>query len=456
MTENHTILICDDEELIRWSLVEHLGGLGHRVVEAADGLEALAAIDEHAPDLVITDLHMPNMGGIELLRELRRLGRDLPVIVLTAHGGVDTAVEATRLGAQAYLSKPFDLDEVALKVRSALKRHRLETEVRTLREDRPNDYGELIGAAPSMLRLFTTLERLEDVEAPTVLLVGESGTGKDVIAHAIHRAGPRRRGPMMEIDCAALPEQLIESELFGHERGAFTDARSTKQGLFEVARGGTIFLDEIGEMTTQTQAKLLRALESRTFKRVGGVQPIRLDAGVIAATNRDLSAEVQRGNFREDLFYRLNVIRLEVPPLRERREDIPLLVDAFITRFNRDFHRGVRAVCESAVEALLSYAWPGNVRELRNVIERIVILEPHEVIRLEHLPPELRFSGRSPGSPGPVFHLPEAGVDLEEVERSLLEQAMDRTEGNQSAAARLLGISRYALRYRLEKHGLMS
>ena len=449
-----TVLVCDDEELIRWSLAEHLRGQGYTVVEAEDGLDALEKVEASAPDLVLTDIKMPRMDGMTALRTLRERDIDVPVIVLTAHGAVDTAVEATRLGAKAYLSKPFDLREVALAVEQVLEQHRLATEVRYLRHQTKAAYSRIIGQSPSMKRLFAMLRRLEDVEAPTVLLRGESGTGKDLIAHAIHDMGPRKKGPMMEVDCASLPDQLIESELFGHERGAFTDARTLKRGQFEVARGGTIFLDEIGEMSPVTQAKLLRALENRTFKRVGGVTNLQLDAGIIAATNRDLAAEVKEGRFREDLYFRLNVIVVEVPPLRERREDIALLVEHFIERFNREFRRDVRAVSAEALGLLEGYAWPGNVRELRNVIERVVILEGREVLEADQLPAEIRYgraSGRGAGAP---FVLPEEGVNLDELERSLLQQAIDRTGGNQSAAARLLGISRYALRYRLEKHGL--
>ncbi|MCB9743099.1 MAG: sigma-54-dependent Fis family transcriptional regulator [Alphaproteobacteria bacterium] len=455
MPTTHTLLVCDDEELIRWSLAEHLRQEGHEVFEAEDGQECLEQIAAHAPDLVLTDIKMPRMDGIELLRRLREQGDDTPVIVITAYGAVDTALEATRLGAAAYLAKPFDLREVGLAVNKVLEQRRLEQEVHYLRAREVNRYKNLIGTAPSMKRLFHTLGRLERVDAPTVLVVGESGTGKDLIAHAIHESGPRKGGPLMEIDCASLPEQLIESNLFGHERGAFTDARATKRGLFEVARGGTIFLDEIGEMSPNTQAKLLRALENRRFKRVGGTADIPLDAGVIAATNRDLHAEVRQGNFREDLFFRLNVIRIEVPSLRERREDIPTLIDHFIERFNRDFGRHVRGVSEDALSLLKAYPWPGNVRELRNVIERVVILEADDVIRGEHLPAEIRFGrGQSTLASG-AFVLPEEGVNLDEVERSLIAQALDRTQSNQSAAARLLGISRYTLRYRMEKHGLL-
>ena len=452
MAMGKTILVVDDEELIRWSLSEHLRGLGYTVHEAEDGQDCLDKVADNIPDLVLTDLKMPRMDGMEALRRIRERDVDVPVIVLTAHGAVDSAVEATRLGAKAYLSKPFDLREVAMAIEKVLEQHRLATEVRYLREERSASYGRLLGTAPAMQRLFDTLRRLEDVDAPTVLINGESGTGKDLIAHAIHEKGPRGSGPMMEVDCASLPENLIESELFGHERGAFTDARTMKRGLFEVARGGTIFLDEIGEMSMPMQAKLLRALENRQFKRVGGTSNMRLDAGIIAATNRNLAEEVRASRFREDLYFRLNVIHFNVPSLRERREDLPQLVDHFIQKFNKDFRREVRGVSEEAMARLTDYHWPGNVRELRNVIERIVILEARDIIQAHHLPAEIRFGRGSAG--GASFVLPEDGVDLEAVERSFIEQAMARTGGNQSAAARLLSISRYALRYRLEKFGL--
>ena len=309
LSESATVLICDDEDLIRWSLREHLSQQGYRVVEAQDGTECLDVVARTCPDLVITDLKMPRMGGMEVLRSLRQGGNTVPVIVLTAHGGVDSAIEATQLGARGYVGKPFDLRELQIVVERALESHRLENEVRYLRErQKIANYGRLIGEAPAMQRLFSTLERLEDVEAPTVLLTGESGTGKDLLARAIHDSGTRCSGPMMEVDCASLPEQLIESQLFGHERGAFTDASAAKQGLFEVARSGTIFLDEIGETSLAMQAKLLRALESRRFKRVGGVRDIKLDAGIIAATNRDLEDAVAKGTFREDLYFRLAVL----------------------------------------------------------------------------------------------------------------------------------------------------
>jgi len=423
------------------------------VVEAADGRQCLDQVAHEVPDLVVLDLKMPRMGGMEVLQHLQETDPHLPVVVITAHGAVDSALEATRLGARAYLAKPFDLREVGLLLQQVLKAHSLEAQVRYMRDRNASSYERVIGQSAATRRLVETLRRLETVDAPTVLLIGESGTGKDLIAHAIHENGMRRNGPFMEVDCASLTETLIESELFGHERGAFTDAKTTKRGLFELARGGTIFLDEISEMSVGTQAKLLRALENRRFKRVGGVADIDLDAGVIAATNRDLVEEVRKGRFREDLFFRLNVVRIIVPPLRARREDVPLLADHFLKRFNQKFGRDVQSISPEALRRLQAYAWPGNVRELRNVLERVVILEAEEVILASHLPPEMRFpSDSEEGAPTQArFVLPEQGIDIEELERSLLDQAMVRTGGNQSQAARLLGISRYALRYRLEK-----
>ncbi len=462
MVKSHTsgrILVTDDEELIRWSLREHLTQEGYVVDEAVDGQDCLEKVQASMPDAILMDLKMPRMDGLRALAALRDMDVNIPIIVLTAHGAIETAVEATRLGASAYLAKPFDLREVGLQLAKALEQQRLAQEVHHLRHRQREGYGKLIGASPAMLKVFDVLERLEKVDAPTVLVQGESGTGKDLVAQTLHTQGLRGASPFMEIDCASLPETLIESQLFGHEKGSFTDAKVSKRGLFEVARGGTIFLDEIGEMTPGTQAKLLRALENRRFKRVGGIVDLTLDASIIAATNRNLKEDVKAGRFREDLFFRLHVIVIDVPPLRERPSDIPLLVDHFLRNFNRQMARAISGISEEALAALRVYSWPGNVRELRNVIERIVILE-HEadVIRLEHLPTEIRARARSSAtlqSSGCPFVLPEEGIVLEDVERGLLEQALARTEGNQSRAARLLGISRYALRYRMEKFEML-
>ncbi|MDP2307288.1 MAG: sigma-54 dependent transcriptional regulator [Pseudomonadota bacterium] len=449
------VLVCDDEELIRWSLCEHLGQEGYRTISVTNGKECLEAVREHAPAIVLMDIKMPVMDGITALRALRESDPDLPVIMITAHGGVESAIEATRLGASGYLPKPFDLREASLAVRRALEEVRLKREVHYLRTREHSGYAEIVGESPTMRRMFETLRRLERIDTPTVLIQGESGTGKDLVARAIHGRGPRRAANYMEIDCTALPEHLMESELFGHERGAFTDARTTKRGLFEVAAGGVLFLDEIGELPMGMQAKLLRALENRKFRRVGGVADIALDAAIITATNRSLRDEVKAGRFREDLFFRLHVVPIEVPALRERREDIPMLVQVFIEKLNRTLGRTVRGTSAGAMEMLQRYRWPGNVRELRNVVERTVILLPGEIIQPSDLPPEIRLSAETTRGGGGAcpFVLPEEGVDLEAVERGLLEQALTRTSGNQSAAARLLGITRYALRYRMEKFG---
>jgi len=449
-----TLLVCDDEELIRWSLATHFTGRGFRVVQASDGAEALERVASHAPDLVLLDLNMPNMGGLQALRELRKQGSEVPVVVLTAHGGVDSAIEATQLGASGYLAKPFDLREVELTIDNVLEAHRLKTEVRTLRRQLSQGYGGFLGAAPSLKPLFDVLRRLERVSAPTVLITGASGSGKDVIARELHKHGPRATRPFVAIDCASLPPTLIESALFGHERGAFTDAKQRKPGLFETAEGGTAFLDEIGELPHQTQSTLLRALEDRTFMRVGGTQRMKLDVSIVAATNRDLKREVAAGRFREDLLFRLDVIHLHVPPLRDRKGDVELLAQSFLDRFARANDRRPPAITGEALELLANHQWPGNVRELRNAMERLTLLGPEDVIRAADLPAEIRFGGAHDAGDCP-YELPEEGIDLQAVELGLLRQALARTGGNQSAAARLLGLSRYQLRYRAEKCRLL-
>ncbi|MCB9737239.1 MAG: sigma-54-dependent Fis family transcriptional regulator [Deltaproteobacteria bacterium] len=450
------VLVCDDEELIRWSLSEHLRGEGYVVDTVSNGRECLDAALRESPDAIVLDLKMPVMDGMTCLQKLREGGVTAPVVVITAHGAVESAIEATRLGASAYLSKPFDLREVSLKLEQAIEKDRVAAEVSYLRGRQWSGYGSIVGRSASMRSVFDMLRRIEEVDAPTVLITGESGTGKDLVAQAVHNGGPRSGAPFVEIDCASLPENLIESALFGHERGAFTDAKQMKRGLFEVARGGTIFLDEIGEMSPSMQAKFLRALENRRFKRVGGVVDLPLDAGIIAATNRDLAIEVERGRFRQDLYYRLAIIPINLPALRQRADDIPLLVGHFIEHFRKRVACSLEGVDPSALEAMVRYSWPGNIRELRNVIERIVILHRDDtMLRLGHLPPEIRFGQAAPTMAGRGgFVLPDEGVNLEDVERSLLQQALDRTHGNQTAAARLLGITRYALRYRMEKFDL--
>ncbi len=447
------ILVCDDEALIRESLEEHLRREGYEVTPAADGERALRLIEESLPDALILDLGMPRMDGLAVLTALREQGIALPTLVITARPGFAGAVDAIKLGAEGYLQKPMDLREVSHQLARFLEHRQLQTEVAWLRDRAATGYERLIGESPAMRKLYDTLARLERVDAPTVLIVGETGTGKNLIAEAIHRRGPRRDKPFMQIDCAAMPETLIESELFGHEKGAFTDARTAKRGLFEVAEGGVIFLDEIGEMPLATQAKLLRALENRRFRRLGALVDLPLGAAVIAATNKDLKAAAAAGTFREDLFFRLNVVPIEIPPLRRRPEDIEPIAMALLERTGRELGRKVAGIEADAVAALRAYPWPGNGRELRNVVERALILKgDDEPICLSDLPEEIRSrSARHHGSP--YVLLPE-GIDLAAVERSFVEQALERCQGNQTRAARLLGISRFALRHRIDRYGL--
>lgn len=463
------VLVCDDDEFLRKAVAVHLNARGHSVDEAGDGHHALDALRNRALDAVLLDLQMPGLDGLETLRQLRDLPDTPPVLVMTAFGDIDSAIEATRLGAFAYLTKPLNFKEMFVQLDRAVEGQRMRDEIQRLREVTRGRYAKLVGQSPAMDQVFEHLKRLESVSAPTVLVRGESGTGKDLVAQAIHTQGPRSEHPFMEIDCASLPEHLIEAELFGYEKGAFTDARQTKRGLFEVAGHGTIFLDEIGEMAIGTQAKLLRALENRQFKRVGGVSQLPLQAAVIAATNRDLAEEVAQGRFREDLYFRLNVIPIEVPPLRDRQGDIALLVEHFRARFNQELGKNVDGMSEEALKILENYRWQGNVRELRNLIERIVILHGHDGrIQASHLPPEIRFqksggtrvvaNGQNPSteleSAPTRYILPPEGINLEDVERDFLKQALELSRGGRGKAAGLLGISRHALRYRMQKFKL--
>jgi DNA-binding NtrC family response regulator len=454
-----TVMVCDDEQLIRWSLCEHLGNEGYRVVAVADAKQLLQRLDTEAPMLILLDLKMPGMGGMQALRKLRTIGCQVPVIIMTAHGGTGSAIEATKLGASDYIEKPFDLRTISFAVRRALHEYQINSELHYHRGRSDGTYGQFIGSAPSLNSLFSTLGRLEKIDPPTILILGESGTGKSLIARAFHERGIRSNRPFMEIDCTTLPENLIESELFGHEQGAFTDAKNTKRGLLEVAADGVVFLDEIGELAPATQAKFLGALETRRFKRVGGVVSIPLRATIVAATNRDIKQEVKSGKFREDLYFRLNVIPIRLPSLRERKEDILELATHFLSRFSKTIGCSRKAISGQAMNRLIEYSWPGNVRELRNVMERLTILSAEDVISISDLPPEICYANvlnsSMDGSDVAKYPLPENGLDLLAVERSLLTQAITRTRGNQSAAARLLGLTRYQFRYRFEKHGLI-
>jgi two-component system, NtrC family, response regulator AtoC len=445
-----TVLIVDDEPLIRWTLSERLTQDGYAVAEADTAKAALARFGSDI-DLVLLDYKLPDSDGLQVLRSMKAADGDVPVILLTAFSSVETAVEAMKQGAYHYANKPFNLDELSLVVGKALETTRLRREVKQLRADRsaPFAISRIVGDSEPMRGLKALLQRVASSPASTVLLRGESGTGKDLAAKTIHFNSDRSSRPFMNITCSALPDALLESELFGHERGAFTDARQQKIGLLESADGGTVFLDEIGEMVPALQAKLLRFLEEKAFKRVGGAADVRVDVRVIAATNRDLEDAVKKGGFREDLYYRLNVMQIVLPPLRDRLSDVPLLIDFYIDMFNREFRKNIRGTSPEALEWLKTYRWPGNVRELRNAIERAMLLADGP-----WLTPDLLPVSASRGPAVGTMELPMEGINLETLERELVVQALRRTGGNQTKAATLLGLNRDQIRYRIEKFAL--
>jgi two-component system response regulator AtoC len=445
-----TILVVDDEQLIRWSLKNRLTDEGYRVVEAETAASALARAEEGV-DLVLLDYRLPDGDGLTVLKKIKERDPDTLVILLTAFSSVETAVEAMKHGAYHYANKPFHLDEIVLLVDKALETTRLRREVRALRATQAQPYSldRIIGASPALLAVKSLLQKIAASPASTVLLSGESGTGKDLAAKVIHFNSDRAAKPFMNITCSALPEALLESELFGHERGAFTGADRQKRGLLETADGGTVFLDEIGEMVPGLQAKVLRFLEEKAFKRVGAAVDVHVDVRVVAATNRNLQAEVRAGRFREDLFYRLNVVPITLPPLRERVEDIPLLVEFYVEGYNREFKKRIRGVTAEAMGRLRAYGWPGNVRELRNTVERAMLLSEHDPLGADDF---TLGAGAVKLSDG--VELPAGGIDLEQLERSLVVQALERTGWNQTRAAALLGLNRDQIRYRIEKFHL--
>ncbi len=434
-----TILVIDDDQGSRDVIVEVLDGEGHRVASAASGPEGLEKIRANEYDLIVTDLVMSDVDGMQILAQARAQERPAEVIILTGYGSVETAVEAMKKGAYQYLNKPLNIKELREVARKALEKGELARDNIALRKSIDERFGleNLIGHAPAMQDLFARVRQIAPTAA-TVLVTGPSGTGKELVAHAIHNNSPRRHRPFLAFNCGALTENLIESELFGHEKGAFTGAISDRKGYFQLADTGTLLLDEIGEMPLHTQVKLLRVLETRSFFRVGGSKKIDVDVRVIAATNRDLETLIREGKFRDDLYYRLNVVSLRVPPLAQRREDIPLLIDAFLRELNARHGRAIKGCTKEALEIFQQYAWPGNVRELKNLLENLVITVSGETIDVSHLPSSLTGRERVEGASSVYF--PD-GMSMEEIEREVIRVALARTGGNKKRAAERLGMS---------------
>jgi two-component system, NtrC family, response regulator AtoC len=468
------ILIVDDEKLVRWALTQKCTEFGYQTVEAETGQEALQALQNESVDLVLLDVHLPDLSGIEVLEKLKQAGETRSIIMMTADPQLDDVKAALRLGAYDFVSKPLNFEELSITLQNALEAGSLRDEVESLRDEvrRRAGYHDVIGESRKITELMKFVYKVASSAATTILIQGESGTGKDLVAKAIHYRSSRAERPFVAINCSAIPETLMEAELLGHEKGAFTDAKALKKGLFEIADGGTLFLDEIGELSPLLQAKLLRVLEDQMIRRVGGVRDIQVDVRVIAASNRDLEREVREGRFRQDLYYRLAIISIFLPALRERKEDIAPLVSFFVSHYNRKFRKSVQGITEETRRLLMNYDWPGNVRELKNALERAMILEDGNLLRPDDLPFSVA-SGRSgavveesqmssppetQSTPGkrrlPPLFIPEGGTSLEDVEHALVELALQQSHGNQIKAAKLLSISRDALRYKMKKFGL--
>ena len=454
MKTKNTILVVDDDLAHRTMLRTLLGGWRYDITEADDGQRAIEAVHQKPFDLILMDIRMIKVSGLEALSEIKRFNPAIPVIIMTAYASVETAVKALKEGAYDYLTKPLDFDELKLTIERAMEHTRLKEENRYLRESLADQFDRknLIGRSPAMTRLMETVAQVAPSEA-TVLIAGESGTGKEMIAGAIHFNSLRKNGPFVKINCAAITETLLESELFGHEKGAFTGADRRKEGKFRQAEGGTIFLDEVSEMSPAMQVKLLRVLQEREITRVGGDEAVKVDVRVIAATNKDLIREMEAGRFREDLYYRLNVVTINVPPLRERKEDIPLIAQHFLTLFAEKNHKNIKGFTPQAMDRLLKYTWPGNVRELMNAVERGVVLSRSDYLDEEELSLVLR--SHMPTEEAALLKIEAEDMPLEAVEKEAIVKTLETAGGNKSEAARRLGITRRTLHIKLKKYGMM-
>ena len=446
------VLVVDDEENLRLVLRTLLRRHGYEVETAASGEAGLALVDSFGPDVVLTDVRMPKMGGLDLLETLRAKGNDATVIVMSAYGNMDMAIEAMKAGAYDYVQKPFKPDEVVLALRKAEERETLRRENRALRDEirKEHRFEDILAKSARMQEIFRTIAKIADYKT-TVLVTGESGTGKELVARAVHRRSSRRGGPFVAVNCGAIPENLLESELFGHKKGAFTDAIQDRRGLFEEAHTGTLFLDEIGELPLALQVKLLRVLEDEKIRRLGEARDLQVDVRIVAATHRDLSAETKAGRFREDLFYRLNVLHILVPPLRERRDDVPLLIEHFVARNNNRLGTGIRGIDTEARRLLYEYAWPGNVRELENTIERAMVLAEGEQIVAADLPERIR-EARDPVQLQLASGELSVKKTMRVIEEILIRRALQKTKGNRTRAAEVLEISHRALLYKIKDY----
>ncbi len=455
------ILVIDDEQLIRWSFEKKLRAQGFAVLTAESGEEGLGLFESQFPDIAFVDNKLPGIQGLEVITRMRAINDETIIVFMTAYGSIDTAVKAMKLGAQEYVNKPFSFKEIYAIIDSIRAKISINNEVQLLRRQQSDKvtFNHIIGRSAEIRRIIQLSNKIANINSTTVLLLGESGTGKDLFARAIHNESSRGSKPFVTINCASLPETLLESELFGHEQGAFTDAKKLKKGLFEMAEGGTVFLDEIGEINIVTQVKLLGVIENRVIRRLSGTSDIPVDIRIIAATNKDLKRSIEERSFREDLFYRLTVFQLTIPPLREHPEDIPLLADHFLAHFNSQFHKNIKQIDPAAKNLLEMYQWPGNIRELRNVIERAVILESGQTILVESLPAEIiRLSKVKPEivpdlrvDPSALF---EEGNSLYDLEKKAILGALNKVNQNQTQASKLLGITRDTLRYKMKKYSL--
>jgi two-component system, NtrC family, response regulator AtoC len=462
------ILIIDDEQLIRWSLEKHYSSLGYKVYTAENGEEGIKQFILYSPDVVFVDNKLPKMQGLEVISKLKSINEEAMIVFMTAYGSIETAVKAIKLGASEYVNKPFSFHEIDIVIEDIRHKLQINSELQLLRRQQKDTvtFEQIIAESPKMKEIIQLAKKIAATDTTTILLLGESGTGKDLFARAIHNASSRKDKPFVTINCSSLPDTLLESELFGHEQGAFTDAKKLKKGFFEIAEGGTVFLDEIGEVSQATQVKLLGVLENRIVRRLGGTSDIPVEIRIIAATNKDLKKSVEEKEFREDLYYRLKVFQINLPPLRDHKEDIPLLAKFFLYQFNAQFRKSISTIESSAIQVLNNYKWPGNVRELRNVIERAVILESNSALHVENLPgeiiilsDELRNSTKDPA----IIHtvVKNAGHDdtaafLYDMEKQAIINALEKVKYNQTKASRLLGITRDTLRYKMKKYSLKS